>query len=71
LVHGHYTKMSHKQPEYGLLTDADVTALEEVAIYDGTDAPDWANSREWYITCRYELEYNDPETACFMERPDY
>ena len=46
-------------------------ALDEVAIYDGTDAPDWANSREWYITCRYELEYNDPETACFLERPDY
>jgi len=71
LVLGHYMKMSLDQPEYGLLTDSDVTALDEVAIYDGTDAPDWANSREWYITCRYELEYNDPETACFIERPDY
>ena len=63
--------MSHKQPEYGLLTDSDLTALDEVAIYDGTDAPDWANSREWYITRRYELEYNDPETGFFIEQPDY
>ena len=71
MVLGHYTKMTLDQPEYGLLTDAETTGLDEVAIYDGTDAPDWANSREWYITCKYELEYNDPETACFMERPDY
>jgi hypothetical protein len=71
LVLGHYTKMTLDQPEYGLLTDSDVTALDEVAIYDGTDAPDWANSREWYIRGKYELEWNDPETACFYERIDY
>lgn len=70
MVLGQYTKMSHKQPEYGLPLH-ETTGLEEVAIYDGTDAPDWANSREWYITGKYELEFNDPETACFMERPDY
>ena len=40
LVLGQYTKMSHKQPEYGLPLH-ETTGLEEVAIYDGTDAPDW------------------------------
>lgn len=62
--------MTRKQPEYGL-PRRETTGLEEVAIYDGTDVPDWANSREWFITGKYELEWNDPETACFMEKPDY
>lgn len=49
----------------------DITCLEDVTNYDYSDVPDWANRRDWYIRCKYELEWNDPETACFMERPDY
>ena len=57
-------------PEY-MLDLEDITCLEDVTNYDYSDVPDWANRRDWYIRCKYELEWNDPETACFMERPDY
>ena len=69
MVLGHYMKMT-SNPEYALQL-YETTCLEEVTNHDYSDAPDWANEREWYINSKYELEWNDPETACFLERPDY
>jgi len=67
LVLGHYMKMKVEQPEYELQLH-ETSCLEEVTNHDYSDCPDWANSREWYINSKYELEWNDPETACFMEK---
>ena len=66
LVHGHCMKMINN-PEYELDL-ADTTCLEEVTNHDYSDCPDWANPRDWYILNKYELEWNDPETACFIEK---
>ena len=66
LVRGHCMKMINN-PEYELDL-VDTTCLEEVTNHDYSDCPDWANPRDWYINCKYELEWNNPETACFMEK---
>jgi len=66
LVRGHCMKMINN-PEYELDL-AETTCLEEVTNHDYSDCPDWANPRDWYILNKYELEWNDPETACFMEK---
>jgi len=57
-------------PEYDILEPA-LTCLEEVANHDYSDAPEWALPRDWFIRRKYELEWNDSETACFYERIDY
>jgi len=67
LVLGHYMKMIHDNPEYDLDLE-ETTCVEEVTNHDYSDCPDWANPRDWYIRGKYELEWNDPETACFMEK---
>jgi len=33
----------------------------EVANYDYSDAPEWAVPREWFVTGRYDLEYDTSE----------
>ena len=66
LVRGHCMKMINN-PEYELDL-AETTCLEEVTNHDYSDCPDWANPRDWYILNKYELEWNDPETACFIEK---
>jgi hypothetical protein len=65
LVRGHCTKKMH-DPEH--LDLEETTCVEEVTNHDYSDCPDWANPRDWYIRGKYELEWNDPETACFIEK---
>ena len=69
LVLGHYMKKTNN-PEYYLELE-ETTCLDEVINHDFSDAPEWACPREWFIKSKYELEWNDPETGCFMEKPDY
>ena len=68
LVLGQYTKKMYDPDHYDL---EETTCLEEITNHDSSDCPDWANPRDWYIRSKYELEWNDPETACFYERIDY
>ena len=68
MVLGHCTKKMHDPDHYDL---EETNCLEEVTNHDYSDAPEWALPRDWFIHRKYELEWNDPETACFYERIDY
>jgi hypothetical protein len=41
--------------------DSNPNENNEVANYDYSDAPEWAVPREWFITGRYDLDYDTSE----------
>ena len=41
--------------------------LEEVCNYDYSDAPN-GSIRDWFIEKKYECEWDDPDTARFIEK---
>jgi len=47
--------------KYGMETENNPNENNEVANYDYSDAPEWAVPREWFVTGRYDLEYDTSE----------
>ena len=56
-------------PEYFLeVLEPETDGVEEVCNHDYSDAPEWAIPRDWFIREKYECEWDDPETGCFLEK---
>lgn len=57
--------MNHKQnsPENSTVGCHDIEKCEGgvdyLAAWDGSDAPDWANQRSWYITGKWDFEHDE------------